>query len=311
MNDIEKAKLLLEQGMLVAIPTETVYGLAGIISNEEALKKIFELKERPFFDPLIIHAANKEQAKQYTSNWSTVHDLLAKEFWPGPLTIIFEKANDVSSLITSGLMTVAIRIPNHTKTLELLSQLSAPVAAPSANKFTQTSPSKALHVKEYFNESDVFVLDGGECEIGIESTIIEVQENEILIYRPGMISQLDLEKFIKENNLAYKVKVKQSPIAPGHMKHHYMPKKPLILLKDLEVIPQEHSIEDQILEYPKFFDLNESAEITARTLYQKMRDFDETHSCLIFKLKSQHFSDPKWDGIINRLMKASSYILSK
>ena len=191
-QDLEKAKNLLLAGEVVAIPTETVYGLAADISNEDAIRKVFSLKERPFFDPLIVHVASLKQAKALTTEWGPLTDFLARYFWPGPLTLILPKAESVNSLITSGLETLAIRFPNHPAAIQLITQVG-PLAAPSANKFGQTSPTEAHHVRKEFRSVDVFVVDGGPCEIGIESTVLEVGSNQdsVSILRPGRIGVID------------------------------------------------------------------------------------------------------------------------
>ena len=149
MNIEKYTKILLNEDV-VAIPTETVYGLAGSISSEKALHKIFKTKERPYFDPLIVHVSSIEQAKEYVTDWTEITEILAQNFWPGPLTFVLPKNDKVSDTITSGLNTVAIRMPNHIKTLKLIESLGTPVAAPSANPFKKTSPTTTAHVSEYF-----------------------------------------------------------------------------------------------------------------------------------------------------------------
>ncbi|MEO9890018.1 L-threonylcarbamoyladenylate synthase, partial [Nonlabens ulvanivorans] len=171
-KDILKAAEILKREELVAIPTETVYGLAGNIYSETAIKKIFEMKKRPFFNPLIVHIHSMEQVMELAVNFPDKAKELAQAFWPGSLTLILPKKNEVPDLITARKDTVGIRMPQHELTLELLRNLDFPVAAPSANPFTHISPTTAQHVKNYFDGSLEMVLDGGNCENGIESTII-------------------------------------------------------------------------------------------------------------------------------------------
>ncbi len=182
---------ILKNGGVVAMPTETVYGLAGDVEQETAIKKIFSTKERPFFDPLIVHISSIEQAKKLTTQWDETCEKLAESFWPGPLTLILPKSDLVNPLITSGLNSVGLRWPNHALAMELISNFNLGLAAPSANKFKKTSPTSKEHVEAEFG-NNVFVLDGGKCEVGIESTVAGVFKDRIEIYRPGMISLEDI-----------------------------------------------------------------------------------------------------------------------
>jgi L-threonylcarbamoyladenylate synthase len=167
-SELLKARDRLVAGDVVAIPTETVYGLAASIDSEKGLRRIFSLKERPFFDPLIVHVASLKEASSLVRDWPPIADFIGRYFWPGPLTLVLPKAERVNSLITSGLDTVAVRYPSHPLTLDLIRLVGTPLAAPSANKFGKTSPSRALHVKSEFPGTDLLILDGGECEIGVE-----------------------------------------------------------------------------------------------------------------------------------------------
>ena len=187
---ISDAVTVLSKGGVVGLPTETVYGLAASLKSEEGIREVFRIKERPFFDPLIVHCASLEQVQSVVSIWTPAHQLLAQRFWPGPLTMIVPKKSVVSDLVTSGLPSVGVRIPSHPVALSVIQQLGCPVAAPSANKFGKTSPTTARHVRDEFGPS-VVVLEGGPCDVGIESTVIEIVEDNtglrILILRPGMI----------------------------------------------------------------------------------------------------------------------------
>lgn len=286
---IKKAIEKLEQGEVVGIPTETVYGLAADIKNEASIKKIFEIKERPFFDPLIIHVANTEQAKELTTNWNELAEFLAKTFWPGPMTMVLPKSSKVSSLITAGLNTVGLRAPNHPVTLELLKQFG-PLAAPSANKFTKTSPTKASHVQDEF--PDILVIDGGDSEVGIESTVLApISNSEIQIYRPGMITKEILEDALK--NYPHKVHVNKttSPASPGQLKEHYRPKKPLFLVSS----PKENGAE---------LKLSETPQLAARELYSKLHELSQGEHQCIYIIQQEYFNAPEWAPIWDRLSKA-------
>lgn len=307
MRDLEKAIEILTNGGTISIPTETVYGLAGRIDSPEAINNIFALKKRPFFDPLIVHVASIEQAKDFTLNWNKTSEILAAKFWPGSLTLILPKHSKVNSMITSGLDTVGVRVPKHPLTLELIKKLNAPIAAPSANFFKKTSPTKASHVENSF--PDLFVLNGGECSVGIESTIVHATETQVFILRPGMISKSDIEEVLLEHQINLPVVIKESEIASGHLKHHYMPELPLIVQYgdnlDLSHLPKE------LLLKPTIFEVQDDPIVVARELYQKLRDFDSNASSIIFKLNSDVLDQESWQGIINRLNKAASYTLSK
>lgn len=238
-DSIEKAVEILNQEELVAIPTETVYGLAGNIYSEKAITKIFELKERPFFNPLIVHIHDIKQLNELTSFIPEKARLLADAFWPGSLTMVLKKHSKIPDLVTSGHDTVAIRMPDHPVALALLRQLSFPLAAPSANPFSRISPTKALHVQEYFGKKLQMVLDGGDCKNGIESTIIGFENEEPVLYRLGAISVEDIEKIA--GKIIIKNKKEHSPEAPGMLKRHYSP---------LTKIYVETNIQEFISNYP-------------------------------------------------------------
>ncbi len=241
-QNIEKAKYLLENGNLVAIPTETVYGLAANALDEDAVLKIFDAKKRPHFDPLIVHIKGKEDLNIYARRVPEPAIRLANTFWPGPLTLLLPKSNLISDLVTSGSDLVGLRIPSHPLTLSLLKQLSFPLAAPSANPFGYISPTTAQHVYEQLSDNVSYILDGGACQIGLESTIIGFEDDQAVLMRLGGIAIEDLEK------ICWKLKINlnqsSNPLAPGQLKSHYAPKKPLMLgnIGNLLKIRTEQSI---------------------------------------------------------------------
>lgn len=230
-TDIQKAKTILENNNLVAIPTETVYGLAGNIYNDIAIKKIFEIKKRPFFNPLIVHLHSFEQLEEIAVNVPKKAKILAATFWPGSLTLVLKKNDKISSFITADKNTVAVRIPNHPLTLELLKSLDFPLAAPSANPFGRISPTSAKHVADYFPDELQMVLDGGNCENGIESTIVGFENEEPVLYRYGSIAIEELEKII--GPIKVKTSSKKNPDAPGMLEKHYAPQTKTILTSDI------------------------------------------------------------------------------
>ena len=220
-KNILNAVEILNKEELVAIPTETVYGLAGNIYSEKAVYKIFEMKNRPLFNPLIVHIHSINQLDELVSRVPGKARLLANAFWPGPLTMVLKKKAHVPDLITAGKDSIAVRIPNHPVTLALLEQLNFPLAAPSANPFGCISPTTATHVEEYFGNKLQMVLDGGSCKNGIESTIIGFEHDEPVVYRLGAISLEEIEKIV--GTITIKNKSEAAPDAPGMLSRHYAP----------------------------------------------------------------------------------------
>ncbi len=226
-KDISKAKGFLEKEQLVAIPTETVYGLAANALNPIAIAKIFEAKERPTFDPLIVHTYSLQEVHNLVTGIHPSLLKLAQTFWPGPLTLLLPKKEIIPNLVTSGLDRVGVRIPNHSLTLELLSQLNFPLAAPSANPFGYISPTTAEHVDKQLGTKISYILDGGSCEVGLESTIVGEENGEIIIYRLGGLSIDDIESVA--GTVSVQLNQSSNPKAPGQLKSHYAPKKPIYI----------------------------------------------------------------------------------
>lgn len=225
-KDINYCADLLKNNEVIAIPTETVYGLAACIYNEKALKHIFELKGRPSNNPLIVHIHSIDQLKELTTELPPEALKLAEAFWPGPLSLVLPKSKQVNSIISAGLDTVAIRMPKHPVTLTLLKAVGCPLAAPSANPFTRISPTTSHHVFKFFNGRIPAVLEGGSCEVGLESTIVGFIEGGVKLLRKGGISKEDIESIVGPIVDATKSKTIQ---APGMHLKHYAPKTKLIL----------------------------------------------------------------------------------
>lgn len=226
-KDIQKGKDFLEKDELVAIPTETVYGLAANALNPIAVAKIFEAKERPTFDPLIVHTHSLNEVLNFVTEIHPALLKLAETFWPGPLTLLLPKKEIIPSLVTSGLDRVGVRIPNHALTLDLLSQLNFPLAAPSANPFGYISPTTAMHVEKQLGTKIPYILDGGSCEVGLESTIVGEENGEIIIYRLGGLSVDEIETIV--GKVSVQLNQSSNPKAPGQLKSHYAPKKPVYI----------------------------------------------------------------------------------
>lgn len=279
-TDVSFAADLLTRGHCVGIPTETVYGLAANALDETAVFQIFAIKQRPDFDPLIVHALSTEVAFSLAKDIPEVAKKLAETFWPGPLTLVLPKSEVIPAAVTSGLDTVGLRVPNHPLLQSLLNQLSFPLAAPSANPFGYISPTKAAHVQAQLGEKIPYILDGGSCEIGLESTIVgfDVRQRAVIL-RAGMISALDLAKV-----LGYEPAIQKSsskPQAPGMLLSHYAPKTPFKPYKEgatmagfgfLGMAPSDlgHRFSKHI-----FLSEDLNPFVCARQLYQAMRQLDE------------------------------------
>ena len=223
-KNIDFAKDKLDKGGLVAIPTETVYGLGGNALNLESVDKIFNLKNRPSNDPLICHTNSISKIEKYVNEIPDVAYKLAEKFWPGPLTLIFEKKEIIPNKTTSNLKTVGFRIPNKEITLDLLKNLDYPISAPSANKFGYISPTRTEHIFKNFSQGIDYVLDGGACELGIESTIIGFENKNTIVYRLGSLVVEDIEKCVGDITI-----YSNEESFPGSFKSHYSPSKKLYL----------------------------------------------------------------------------------
>lgn len=236
-TDIDKAVRFLNKNDIIGFPTETVYGLAGNIYSKKAIDKIYNIKKRPLFNPLIVHVKAFEELHKIVLKIPFTAEKLADKFWPGPLTLLLEKQPNVPDYITAGNRIVAVRMPNHPVALALLNKLDYPLAAPSANPYTFISPTSAEQVAQYFGDNLPIILQGGICKAGIESTIIGFEYDKPTIYRFGAISQEDIEAVIGKLKINNKNDVK--PKAPGMTLRHYAPQSILLLsnhiLKDIEL----------------------------------------------------------------------------
>lgn len=231
-TDIRKAATILRNGGLVAFPTETVYGLGGDGLNALAVARIFNVKQRPSFDPLILHVGFQDDIQKLFKNPDDIRiKSLIDKFWPGPLTIVAEKISNVPEIVTSGMQTVAVRMPSNTIALELIREAGIPVAAPSANLFGKLSPTMPQHVQKQLKGVD-YLLDGGKTQIGVESTIISISDKNTRMLRPGAITFEHLQEIIPEIELAWG-ESDSLPEAPGQLKSHYSPEKPLFIFDKL------------------------------------------------------------------------------
>lgn len=281
-TNVALARQYLEAGELVAIPTETVYGLAANALNKAAVLKIFEAKQRPTFDPLIVHVSSLEQVKEYVTAVPEAFNHILKHFWPGPLTVLLPKKSLVPDLVTSGLDTVAIRIPNHHLILTLLKELDFPLAAPSANPFGYVSPTTALHVEKQLGNKVSYILDGGPSRVGVESTIIGINENKLMVYRLGGVALEELEDIVGQQ-VAVMPHSSSNPKAPGMLASHYAPGKPVQLLTGNQLPNNFDPEQDGVLSFSTNFGVpyqyilsaaGDEKEAAAR-LFTALRSFDD------------------------------------
>jgi L-threonylcarbamoyladenylate synthase len=312
-KDLDKAIQVLNQNDVVAIPTETVYGLAANAFDENAVKKIFEIKNRPFFNPLIVHIKSKSYLEQVAQNIPDKAYQLIEAFWPGSLTLILDKKAHIPDLVTAGKNTVAVRMPNHLLTLELLSKLDYPLAAPSANPFKGISSTNAAHVYAYFKYSLKCILDGGNCQKGLESTIIGFDGDSPILYRHGAIAIEDIEKVI--GPLKTITQEEHSPAAPGMLLKHYSPKTKLILTDNIpDAVAQNSHLKIAVLEFfpngysnyvhHHFLSEIDSLDQAASNLYNKLHELDTLQLDLIIAQKFPNIGLGK--TINDRLTRASA-----
>ncbi len=236
MSDIQKAAQIIQEGGLVAFPTETVYGLGADALNPYAVAQVFEVKNRPTFDPLIVHVADLRQAEILVQKFPSAALKLVEKFWPGPLTVVLPKSPMVPDIVTSSMPTVAIRVPNHPLALELIRESGRPIAAPSANLFGQVSPTTAEHVRKSFGKKIEMILDGGPCQVGVESTVLSFIDKEPVLLRPGGAPLEEIQALIGPVRVAQKAP--GQILAPGQLESHYAPRTPLILAGPQEALPQ-------------------------------------------------------------------------
>jgi len=320
---LQLAGQAIREGRLVAFPTETVYGLGADALNAEALLKIFQAKKRPFYDPLIVHIYNLKEIYDYVEFFPDVARTLGELFWPGPLTMVLKKSKSISDIVTSGLDTVAIRIPDHKVALGLIKEARRPIAAPSANLFSHTSPTTAWHVISDLKGSIDIIIDSGETLIGLESTVLDVTTSPLQILRLGGITFESLKKIIPDIIIADDhIKIKK---APGMLSRHYSPLAKLILVKDkdekmiekIRKIALQHrnkgkkvgviACQENREKYSGFIVkvLGEAKDLNscARNLYAQLRILDELKCDIII---SENFEDIGMGrAIMDRLKRAS------
>ncbi|MCS7067344.1 MAG: L-threonylcarbamoyladenylate synthase [Meiothermus sp.] len=234
-ENLERAAQIIRQGGLVAFPTETVYGLGANALDASAVAKIFEAKQRPSFDPLIVHVSDRAMLAEVAREVPAMAEKLMERFWPGPLTLVLPRSERVPGLVTSGLPTVAVRMPAHPVALELIRRAGVPVAAPSANPFGYLSPTRAEHVERMLGERVDLILDGGRTALGVESTIVLIAERPVLL-RYGAVTVEELESIL--GSVELQVRSLDKPLVPGQLPQHYAPHTPICIAPP-ETIPLE------------------------------------------------------------------------
>lgn len=297
-QDVSKVRICLIKGEVVAIPTETVYGLAANALKPEAVLKIYEIKDRPRFNPLILHLSDSKEIENYAKEIPDYAYKLLKKFSPGALTYIFKKRDIIPDIVSAGLKTVAVRIPSHPVARELLKSINFPLAAPSANRSGKISPTSSEQVHKELNGRIEYILDGGQCEIGLESTVIDCTTKKIIMLRRGVITKEDLEKATRKK--VYEKEEVKTITSPGQMSSHYAPETPLYLIKDKDVKPESFNSTVGFLNFSKYSNIKE----IAKNLFKDLRELDEKHYSYIIAAKVNNEGIGR--AINDRLERASS-----
>ena len=313
-KDIYLAAQLLYSEEIIAIPTETVYGLAGNIYSEKAIRSIFDLKKRPLINPLIVHIGTKNQLEDLATEIPDLAKNLIDKFWPGSLTLVLKKKETVPDFVTGGKNTVAVRMPNHPITLKLLDLLPFPLAAPSANPFGSISPTSASHVATYFNEKIPMILDGGSCQNGIESTIIGFENDLPVLYRLGSISIEEIENEI--GPVPIKNFEDQNPSAPGMMARHYAPKTKTLIVssiydtinyckgKKIGLLVFNSKINDNNILHQEVLSINGNLKEAASQLYVALHRLDALNLDVII---AERFPDNQLGRAINDRLERAAF----
>ncbi len=302
-EQIERAAALIRAGRLVAFPTETVYGLGANALDVTAVKRIFEAKGRPSTSPLIVHVSTADMARrEVVADWPAAAHALSDRYWPGPLTLVLPKRITIPDEVTAGLPTVGVRIPAHDVAARLLEAANVPIAAPSANRFTQLSPTSAQHVRSSLGSAVDLILDGGPTTVGIESTVLSLAGPEPVLLRPGMVSIGELESVIGPIQRLSAINPDGPHVSPGLHIRHYSPKTPL----RIGGRPTGHDVwlyrENSDANAGRQVRLPYAAADYANVLYKTLHDLDrENWRAICIEAVP---STPEWEGIRDRLRRA-------
>jgi L-threonylcarbamoyladenylate synthase len=312
MNPLDQAVQILRQGGLVAFPTETVYGLGADARRADAVGKIFAAKGRPANNPLIVHIHDTLAARQYAAHWPPFAQRLAEQFWPGPLTLIVQKSDVITPIATAGGPTVGLRIPSHPLALQLLRQFDGPLAAPSANRSTHISPTAAEHVRNELAGRVDFILDGGRCTVGIESTVLDLTTDPPTILRPGGLSKAQIESIIGPVCEFNRIIHPDQPAAsPGQQEIHYAPTTPAFRFESHQLKNLPESNVARILIGQPSLRPHDKHHITlpndpthyARYIYAILRELD-THSLDAIYIQMPP-DEPHWTALRDRIRRAT------
>lgn len=303
---LEQAVAKLKNGEVVAIPTETVYGLAADATNDNALRQIYAIKQRPLDNPLIVHISSANQVNDWAADFSPLAQKLAAAFWPGPFTLVLPAKPHVSLMVRANQPTVALRVPAHPLALRLLKDSGLALAAPSANKYTQLSPTTVAHVAAGLSD-DIAVLDGGACKVGIESTIVAVQGEHWQLLRLGMISAVEIESVAGKAASAFSQLIK----APGQHHLHYSPRTPMRLFSSRAALIASANMQcaallmgDGAQPACQVFQLNKNAADVAQQLYHTLHKMDALGASELLVETPPNM--PAWLAILDRLTRAAS-----
>jgi L-threonylcarbamoyladenylate synthase len=307
-GEIAHAAELLRAGKLVAFPTETVYGLGANALDASAVTRIFEVKGRPATSPIIVHVSNTDMARSVVAEWPQTAQTLAQEFWPGPLTLVLRKQPSVPMVVTAGHDTVGVRIPAHPVALALIDAAQLPVAAPSANRFTQLSPTTAEHVRDGLGEGVDFILDGGECMVGIESTVVSLSDGRPVLLRPGGISRSQIETVIGPIERQLEANTEAHP-SPGMHPRHYSPRTKLLLVRDGAVPEQGRGAYLQLSVAPRtqvarLIHMPADSRQYAARLYGTLHQLDgDRFDWIAAEIPNDA---PDWEAVLDRLRRAAT-----
>ena len=284
-SEITRAATVLTDGGCVAFPTETVYGLAADATNPIAVARIFEIKQRPRFDPLIVHLSDSDQLGDVAVDIPDAAYELAASYWPGPLTLVLQRHPDIPEIVTAGQDTVAVRVPDHQIARQLIRAAGTPIAAPSANPFGYVSPTCAQHVADQLGNDVEIILDGGNCRVGLESTIVSLVHTPSRLLRSGAITREDLEPVLGPIRIA--TTETTTPQAPGQLSSHYAPRTPVTLIGDeSEIHPSQRKHSALLAPFPRSDDtdfavvriLSPCTDLSqaAAALFATMRELDQS-----------------------------------
>jgi L-threonylcarbamoyladenylate synthase len=314
-SEIQEAVEALRAGELVAFPTETVYGLGANANNPDAVRKIFRAKGRPSTHPLIVHIDHPRYIQRWVRELTPEAKSLADAFWPGPLTIVAKRAPAVNDVITGGQDTIAIRVPNHPVAQQLLNAFGGGIAAPSANRYGKVSPTRAEHVRDEFGEEIRIVLDGDDCKIGLESTIVSCVGDVPRVLRPGSITMSQLRAVVPSIHMGPNP---GAPRVPGTMSRHYSPVTPVNVVpsRRLEIVMNEFTAKEEKVAvlaqrppgnttpFMTWINAGTRADVYARQLYANLRTLDKAGAKII--LVEEVPDDERWEATRDRLKRAAT-----